>query len=272
MPGIAVDYDQVAPTYNQRFTNQKDRPIAAALIELVRACGARRLLEVGCGTGRWLADLLVGRAATPAGLFGLDRSAGMLSEAIGQRLGLQIVQGVAECLPFPASSFDLVYCVNALHHFSQPEEFIRQAFHLLRPGGHLAVVGMDPRNFLEQPGRPARARWYVYEFFEGTLETDLLRFPSWGQILDWMTGSSFEYASLQPVETVRDTKIGSAIWSDPFLEKNSTSQLILLPDEAYQTGLSKIRSTLATAIAANQTTTFPIDLLIDMLVARKADG
>jgi ubiquinone/menaquinone biosynthesis C-methylase UbiE len=272
MPGYSVNYDQVAPTYNRRFSNQKDRPIAAALIELVRESGARRVLEVGCGTGRWLADLTGNQVTSPAGLFGLDRSIGMLAEASEQQLGLQIVQGLAESLPFPGQSFDLVYCVNALHHFSQPDQFICQAFHLLQPGGLLAIIGMDPRNFLEQFDRPARARWYVYEFFEGTLETDLLRFPSWGQILDWMTGAGFEFVNLQPVETVRDTKIGAAIWSDPFLEKNSTSQLILLSDEAYQTGLDKIRSVLAKTSMANQTINFPVDLLIDMLVARKSDG
>jgi ubiquinone/menaquinone biosynthesis C-methylase UbiE len=269
MPGCSVNYDQVAPTYNRRFSNQKDRPIAVSLIELVRESRARRVLEIGCGTGRWLADLLAGQVTSPAGLFGLDRSAGMLAEASDRRLGLQIVQGLAEFLPFPAQSFDLVYCVNALHHFSQPDQFIHQAFQLLRPGGLLAVIGMDPRNFLEQHNQPARACWYVYEFFEGTLETDLLRFPSWGQILDWMTGAGFEFANYQPVETVRDSKIGAAIWSDPFLEKNSTSQLILLSDEAYQSGLDKIQSAMANA---NQKITFPVDLLIDMLVARKSDG
>lgn len=272
MPGRFVNYDQVAPTYNRRFSNQKDHPIAASLIELVRESNSRMVLEIGCGTGRWLADLQAAQICPLAGLYGLDRSAGMLAEAYDRRLGLQIVQGMAECLPFPAGSFDLIYCVNALHHFSQPDQFVHQAFRLLCPGGQLVVIGMDPRNFSQRPGRPARACWYVYEYFEGTLATDLLRFPSWGQILDWMTGAGFESADLQPVETVRDTKIGAAIWSDPFLEKNSTSQLILLTDEAYQTGLDKIRSALAKSTAANQTITFPVDLLIDRLVARKSDG
>ncbi len=272
MTGRSVNYDQVAPTYNRRFTDLEVRPIAAALIELVRESEARKVLEIGCGTGRWLADLLDSRAISPASLFGLDRSAGMLFEANGRRLGLQIVQGLAEFLPFPAATFDLVYCINAVHHFTQPQQFIHQAFSLLRPGGHLVVIGMDPRNCVDQPGRPVKASWYVYEFFEGTLETDLLRFPSWGQILDWMTGSGFEFACLQPVETVQDTKIGSAIWLDPFLEKNSTSQLILLSDEAYQVGLDKIRSALTKTTAANQTITFHVNLQIEMLVARKSDG
>jgi len=271
MPDRSVNYDQVAPTYNRRFNAQKDRLIAAVLIELVRATRANRLLEIGCGTGRWLADIQAARIPALGCLYGLDRSAGMLAQARSRMLGLQLVQGLAESLPFPEASFDLVYCVNALHHFNQPEQFVDQAFRLLRPGGQLAVIGMDPRNFLAASNRPARARWYVYEYFDGTLETDLQRFPSWGQVLDWMTSAGFEDAQLQPVEHVRDTKTGEAVWSDPFLEKNSTSQLILLTEEEYQAGLDCIQAALLKAEAARQKLTFAVDLLIDMLVARKPD-
>jgi ubiquinone/menaquinone biosynthesis C-methylase UbiE len=272
MPDRSVNYDQVAPTYNRRFEGQKERPIASALLDLVRASSARQVLEVGCGTGRWLADLLAYQAIEPGCLFGLDRSAGMLGQALGWQTGLQLVQGLAEMLPFPDGCFDLVYCVNALHHFNQPKQFIRQASRLLRPGGQLAVIGMDPRNFLSQPGRPARACWYVYEYVPGTLETDLARFPSWGQMLDWMILAGFEFADLRKVEHVRDTKTGSTVWLDPFLEKNSTSQLILLTAEAYQHGLDRMKAALSEAEAANQKLTFPVDLVIDMLVARKPDN
>jgi ubiquinone/menaquinone biosynthesis C-methylase UbiE len=267
----SVNYDQIAPTYNRRFAGQKERPIASALVDLIEESGAGQVLEVGCGTGRWLMDLLACQAIEPGCLFGLDRSSGMLGQALDRRAGLQLVQGLAEMLPLPDNSFDLVYCVNALHHFNQPEQFIRQASRLLRPGGQLAVIGMDPRNFLARPDRPARARWYVYEYFPGTLETDLDRFPSWGQVLDWMILAGFDFARLERVEQVLDSKTGSAVWSDPFLEKNSTSQLILLTDEAYQQGLERMKATLSKAVAANQKLIFPVDLMIDMLVARKPD-
>jgi ubiquinone/menaquinone biosynthesis C-methylase UbiE len=271
MPDHSVNYDQVAPTYNRRFAGQKDRPIATALFDLVHASRAGTVLEAGCGTGRWLADLLSGQVIEPGRLFGLDRSAGMLVQARGHQPGLLIVQGLAEALPFPDGSFDLIYCVNALHHFSQPRLFIQQAFRLLGPGGQLAIIGMDPRNFLPQANQPARAHWYVYEYFEGTLETDLVRFPSWGQVLDWMISAGFAFAQLQSVEHVRDSKTGSSVWSDPFLEKNSASQLILLTEEHYQQGLERMKAALSKAEAANQNLTFPVDLLIDMLVARKPD-
>jgi len=272
MPDHTVNYDQVAPTYDRRFNVQKDRPIASALVELVPESGAGLVLEAGCGTGRWLVDLLDSRAVDRGCLFGLDRSAGMLAQAQCRQAGLQIVLGMAEWLPFPNGSFDLVYCVNALHHFQRPEQFIQQAFRLLAPGGRLAVIGMDPRHFLPQGDRSARARWYVYEYFEGSLETDLNRFPSWGRILDWMVGTGFESARLKLVEHIRDSKVGSAVWTDPFLEKNSTSQLILLTEEQYQQGLRRIEAALSKADADNQTVTFPVDLLIDMLVARKPDN
>ena len=86
-----------------------------------------------------------------------------------------------------------------------------------------------------------------------------------------MIQAGFELARLERVEQVLDSKIGSAVWSDPFLEKNSTSQLILLADEQYQQGLERIKAALSEADAANQKLIFPVDLVIDMLVARKSD-
>src|SRR5437660_25768 len=81
-------------------------------------------------------------------------------------------------LLLPDAGFDLIFCVNAFHHFPQPRVFICEARRLLRPGGALAITGMDPH--------AGRDRWYLYDYFVGTQDTDLRRFSSSGTILDWM--------------------------------------------------------------------------------------
>ncbi len=47
-----VDYDDIAPTYNQRYTVNQHAGIVTALQAVIQTTHARRVLEVGCGTGR----------------------------------------------------------------------------------------------------------------------------------------------------------------------------------------------------------------------------
>ena len=83
----SVDYDRIAPSYNQRFVDGGTRGTAAALRSLAAGANAERILEVGCGTGHWLATL------HPVGgqLYGLDLSTGMLEQADQQQAPLALV-------------------------------------------------------------------------------------------------------------------------------------------------------------------------------------
>jgi ubiquinone/menaquinone biosynthesis C-methylase UbiE len=216
--------------------------------------GAERILEVGCGTGHWLASL----RPVSGQLYGLDLSAGMLAQAGQRQTPLALIRGRAGQLPFPDRCFDLIYCVNAIHHFQQQRAFVFEARRLLRSGGMLAVVGMDPRAH--------RDRWYIYDYFEGTYETDLARFPSWGTVLDWMAAADFERVEWRWVERIVDQKQGRAVFDHPFLKKDSCSQLALLTDEAYAVGLDRIEAAVASAEAVGETVMFPTDLLLAMLV------
>jgi SAM-dependent methyltransferase len=260
-----VDYDRIAPGYNRRFVAGGTQGVAAALRSLAQMLAREpeeerqtlSILEVGCGTGHWLAGLEGGHR-----LCGLDLSAGMLRQARQRSVSLHLVRGRAGRLPFSPASFDLVYCVNALHHFDDRPGFVAEARRLLRAGGALAVIGLDPRR--------GRSSWYVYDYFPGTYEADLARFPSWGTVADWMIGCGLGPLAWQTVEEIHDTKQGRAVLRDPFLEKDATSQLTLLDDEAYAAGLKRMESALAAAESAGQTLAFAADLTLDMLVGRLA--
>jgi SAM-dependent methyltransferase len=255
-----VDYDRIAPTYNRRFAGGGHLGIAAALRGLAQEVGARQILEVGCGTGYWLAEL-----ASFAGVHGLDLSSGMLAQAQQRQASFCLCQGRASRLPYADATFDLVYCVNAIHHFDAPEGFVYEAHRLLRPGGALAVVGTDPHTLCDSAGGSA---WYVYEYFEGTWQTDLVRFPSWGTILDWMAAAGFQQAAWQEVARIHDPKVGRAVLADPFLQKDSCSQLALLSDKEYTAGLRRIEAALAEAEEAGEAPIFHTDLALAMLTSR----
>jgi len=134
---------------------------------------------------------------------------------------------------------------------------VHEARRLLRPGGWLAVTGSNPRT--------AQDGWYVYDYFAGTYETDLARFPAWDEVRGWLAEAGFSRIRSQTVEEIHDPKMGRAVLEDPFLHKDATSQLTLLSDEAYAEGLERIRQALAAAEAAGETLTFRADLTMTMV-------
>lgn len=258
MPKPRVDYDQIARGYDRRFAVGSHAGTAAALQALVEDLQANRVLEVGCGTGHWLAEL----ASSASELYGLDASAGMLRQARSRPTSAKLVHGYARQLPVQSSSFDLVFCVNALHHFQDPQAFVREASRVLQVGGKLAIVGSNPH------GR--KDDWYVYDYFEGAWETDLERFPRWDAVTAWLRDEGFHKIESREVERIHDPKYGRQVLNDPFLEKNACSQLALLPHEAYVAGLRKIEAALTEAEVRGETLVFQSDISIRMLTGSKA--
>jgi tRNA (cmo5U34)-methyltransferase len=106
---------------------------------------ARRMLELGTGTGETARRVLAGRDA--AALVGIDASGAMLSHAElpGADLRIRRLED-----PLPAGPFDLVFSSLAVHHLDGPGKadlFARVAA-VLAPGGRLVlgdvVVPEDP--------------------------------------------------------------------------------------------------------------------------------
>lgn len=231
-----LNYDAIAPQYNQRYPQSQNWERGQALLSLAKKINAKNILEVGCGTGYWV-NLLY---APNRKIFGLDFSLGMLKHAKAQTVPLYLTQGNATQLPLQNATFDLVYCVDAIHHFGNHQAFIQEASRLLRPNGTLAVIGHDPH-------AEGAHNWYIYDYFDTVYDTDLRRYPSGKSVLRMMKEEGFNNISYQTVEHIQNIHIGEAVLNDPFLKHNATSQLALLSDEVYQAGLMNIKHAIAHA-------------------------
>ena len=117
-----VDYDAVSSEYGRRYDRHRYAGVERAVLDFATSAPTAAVLEVGCGTGHWLA-LLQPHVATA----GVDLSRGMLEHARQAVPGARLVQARAEHLPWRAGSFDRVLCVNALHHFDDPRAFLADA-------------------------------------------------------------------------------------------------------------------------------------------------
>jgi ubiquinone/menaquinone biosynthesis C-methylase UbiE len=100
----------------------------------------KKVLEIGVGMGAdYLEWLRHGAIAT-----GIDLSQASLQmarrrcELAGLESDLRLSD--AEHLPFPDSSFDIVYSYGVMHHSADPAQCLREAHRVLKPGGVLRVM------------------------------------------------------------------------------------------------------------------------------------
>jgi SAM-dependent methyltransferase len=121
--GAAHEYERVRPGYP-----------AAALAWLL-APGARRVADLGAGTGKFT------RVLADAGLdvVAVEPSAGMRAEFARALPGVPVVDGSGEALPFEDGSLDAVVAAQAWH-WVDPARAVPEVARVLRPGGSLGLV------------------------------------------------------------------------------------------------------------------------------------
>jgi ubiquinone/menaquinone biosynthesis C-methylase UbiE len=134
----ATSYDAVRYTGPAR--EYKQMVMAAAYKRLVGPLCGKRVLDVGCGTGRGVVDF-----ARDAGFaVGSDASADMLSlaaEKATHRTNCAFSVAYAQNLPFRDEAFDVVTCLNFLHLFQleTQREMIAEMKRVVKPDGILVL-------------------------------------------------------------------------------------------------------------------------------------
>ena len=131
-------FDRQAPAYDTTGYGRHARRLHADVMTAVAGFAFTDVLDVGCGTGATLAAILDTRPQTHAS--GVDLSPGMVAVArarLGDRARLDIAD--AEDLPAGDASFDLVLCVDSLHHYPHPEAALAEMRRVTRPGGGLVL-------------------------------------------------------------------------------------------------------------------------------------
>ena len=136
-------FDRWGPAY-ERSSSQRwyFDPVHARMLDLLarawKDAPPRTLLDLGCGTGRLLADA---QARWPGmRLTGVDPAEGMLREARRLHPGIDFFAGPAEDLAFPDGSFDCVTTSLSFHHWADQPRGIREAARVLRPGGWFCIA------------------------------------------------------------------------------------------------------------------------------------
>jgi ubiquinone/menaquinone biosynthesis C-methylase UbiE len=143
-------WDKQAPSYDRQM-GRFDRYLFADSRDWICSKATGTTLEVAVGTG-----LNLTHYPHDVVLTGLEWSPAMLDIARhrADQLGrtVDLIQGDAQQLEFPAATFDTVVCTFALCAIPDDRQAVHEMTRVLRPGGLLLLA-----DHVEAAGRPGRA-------------------------------------------------------------------------------------------------------------------
>jgi len=186
---VRAAFSRGAAGYDGRAEVQAE--VRARVLSLVAAAApaARRVLDVGCGTGRLLADLAHPDRARP-GLrtAGIDLAPGMCAAARAAAPSAAVSAADAEALPFRDGAFDLVLSTSTFQWLERLGPAVRECARVLAPGGRLLVA-----LFAERTLHELRTAWRAAA--AGRLPDRTHRFFTPGEV-----GEALAAAGLRDVE------------------------------------------------------------------------
>lgn len=141
---VEEGYEHWAPTYDHApnpLLHLEERKLAALLPNL----NSKNVLDLACGTGRWLEKLSA--QGSEIGV-GIDFSAAMLRVA-GRKAAIRGRLARADCqrLPFQTSVFDLVVCSFALGHIGDLRAIVCELARVTKAGADVFVSDLHPEAY-----------------------------------------------------------------------------------------------------------------------------
>lgn len=142
--GVEQGYERWAPSYDQA-----PNPVIAReeryLRPLLPNLEGKNVLDLACGTGRWLERLLARGARGGAGV---DVSRAMLQVAEGKS-SIRGKLANADCLelPFAPFVFDFAICSFALGHIRDVRKMVGELARVTKPGGEVLVSDLHPEAY-----------------------------------------------------------------------------------------------------------------------------
>ena len=231
-PPVRLDYDApggAGDDYAElHLISEFDHAVLDAALSAIGDEAGLRVLDVGCGTGRFTRKL----ASHGARVTGVDRSETMLDAAratkfSGEGMPPEYVRGDAN-IRLPDGPFDAITSFYALQYFDGPA-FFRRAIGALKPGGKIVLASFPHRHFAESE---------FGVFFPSMAAIDMARFPSRQRLESALTDAGF--SAVTTTMTVAEMQNRAEIIIDK-VERKYLSSFHLLPEDEFRRGVAAMR-------------------------------
>jgi ubiquinone/menaquinone biosynthesis C-methylase UbiE len=185
---VAEGYERWAPTYDHA-----PNPLLAReerhLLPLLSGLHHKRILDVACGTGRWLEKLIAHDGMSG---MGIDSSVAMLRVAKKKAsITGRLARAAGESLPLRNSVFDLAICSFALGHIRELGSVVRELARVTKPGADVFVSDLHPE---------AHARGWRVGFRDQSAAVQIEMLPRAPEdIVKAFCSNGFECVALMPL-------------------------------------------------------------------------
>lgn len=120
-------------------------PVIRAYDRFFRRCAGdlrgRRILEIGCCPGRWMAYFASRYEARVAGIEYAERSCELTRRNLAlQEIEAPCYQGDARDVELDAGTYDLVFSMGVVEHYDDPREMLAAHARFTEPGGCVVVT------------------------------------------------------------------------------------------------------------------------------------
>jgi len=230
MPHRKADYSEIAEVYDT--ARRPDKPhIQWWLAKLAEAGGlgpGKRLLDLGCGTGRWTIPLA---QRTGCEAVGIDNSPQMLAKARTKDAAARVTWLVGDVLapPVASQSFDCALMSLMLHHLDEPLAAFRAAHQALKPGAVLLIRQGTLEDIIDDP---------AHRFFPEAVTIDRKRTPFRVEVESWLSDAGFADINTEVV------RLRTHNTPDEWLleaEPRVCSVFRLMSEEAHARGVARLR-------------------------------
>ena len=137
--------DRKEPDYAdsfERYRSQAAETTAALIRSVLRyvpSSSGARVIDIGCGTGRYALLLASG---TEAQVFATDLSRAMVEKAREKDKGQDVSWSLSDAcrMPFAGESFDVALLFLVLHVVKDSKKALQETYRILRPGGYCLIL------------------------------------------------------------------------------------------------------------------------------------